>query len=390
MALDNDSSRVPISASVIDRYLAGIATADECALVERWWRTASPDDHVRHLMGAQVSDAQSIARVWDRIQADALDDAPVMVFTTAPVSGASSAIHVARDARQRGGLSGRSVTPRKTVFGGIGTYVVAFAAVAMLALLGVTVLHVVPRASALVTERTYATRAGQQADVTLADGSRVTLAPATTLHTTISAETHAVTVTVDGEALFHVQHRPQVPFTVRTRNAATRVLGTEFLVRQYVTDRTARVVVADGRISLRSVGRSGATEIVMAARTLGTVDDSGHVQVTPNIAADEYTAWTRGQLIFQKTPVRDAVVDLGRAYGVEIRVQDSTLARYTLTWSVPVQQLTLAGALDALAAVLSAHVVRSGDVITLVPGRATSVQPRYPDSLSIREKGYGR
>jgi ferric-dicitrate binding protein FerR (iron transport regulator) len=218
----------------------------------------------------------------------------------------------------------------------------------------------------------------------------MTLAPSTTVHTTMDAKTQALTVTVDGEALFHVVHRARAPFLVRTRNALTYVLGTTFSVRQYAADPASQVVVVDGRVSLRSLRYPNAVGTVMAAGTLGTIDDSGRVNVTPNVPAGDYTAWATGRLVFQQAPARQVVADLSRAYGVTIHIADSALAQRTVTWSIPVTHITLGGALNALTMVINAHVVRSGDTLTVVPGRAARTWPRHQDSLSMQEHTYGR
>jgi len=128
----------------------------------------------------------------------------------------------------------------------------------------------------------------------------------------------------------------------------------------------------------------------MAANSIGVVDDSGHIDVTPNISPTTYTAWTRGELVFLRAPARQIVADLGRAYGADIRVADSALAHHLITWSIPVEQVTLAGALDVLTATLNAHVVRSGNTLTIVPGRTSSAYPRNRDSLTKPERMYGR
>jgi len=244
--------------------------------------------------------------------------------------------------------------------------------------------------SAALTEQVYTTRGGQQVDVTLPDGSRATLAPATTLRVMTSAITQGTIVDIDGEAIFRVAHHVRAPFEVRTRSATTHVLGTEFSMRQYASDRVARVVVSEGRVSLRGLKDPTVVGAVMAANTMGLVDDSGHIDVTPHVVVKDYTAWTTGELVFLRTPTRQIVADLGRAYGVDIRVVDSTLAEHTVTWSVPVQRVTLAGALEALTDVIGAHVVRSGNTITVVPGRTSLARPRHRDSLTMQEHTYGR
>jgi ferric-dicitrate binding protein FerR (iron transport regulator) len=240
--------------------------------------------------------------------------------------------------------------------------------------------------------RRYTTTVGQQATVTLPDGSRALLGPATTLAVIRQSSGEHVDVQVDGQALFTVHGSRDRLFRVRAGNAIARVLGTTFMVRRYRTDSVSRVVVADGRVSVSGIDRDQTSSMdrVLTAGTLGVINDSGQVRVTPRIAVEEYTGWATGQLVFRDTPMRDAVAELGRAYGVNLRVADSVLAAQPLNWSVKLSQRSLADVLESLSAALDIRVVRNGQTITLVPGRSSSRQPvrSYPPSTSERQ--YGR
>jgi transmembrane sensor len=239
---------------------------------------------------------------------------------------------------------------------------------------------------------TYETAAGQQAVVTLRNGSRAILGPATTISELAPGTDGGMTVRLTGQAVFSLVHRSSRPFTVRTGNTVTQVLGTTFLVRQYPGDTKARVVVTEGRVSLRATHGDTTSRVVLIPRMLATADDSGKVNVTPEVAIDDYTAWIGGRLVFRKTRIEEIIADLGRAYGAEIRLADSTLATQTLTWTVSPKRITLDEALDGLATAVSAHVVKAGRIITIVPGVRATPQSRNSHPLITRETEtqYGR
>jgi ferric-dicitrate binding protein FerR (iron transport regulator) len=265
-------------------------------------------------------------------------------------------------------------------------------AVSSLAVASVMVVIAFNRVDLRRSVHTYTTTTGQYATVSLGDGSRARLGPVTTLVVMSDPANRQMDVRVIGEVLFRVVHRPHTSFQVYTENAVTRVLGTMFSVRQYPADVATRVVVADGRVSLSGVRRRSAS--VLTSRTLGAVDDSGHVVVTPNIAVEDYTAWARGQLVFRNTPIRDVIAELGRVYNVEFRISDSLLAERHVTATVPLAQQSLAGILAVLGGVLDAHPVRTGRVITFLPGQSAlrrSVDvPSLPSLPSLQERQYGR
>jgi ferric-dicitrate binding protein FerR (iron transport regulator) len=241
-----------------------------------------------------------------------------------------------------------------------------------------------------VKEQTYTTTAGQRAIVTLADGSRVQLGSATRV--VVSARADGIEASVTGQALFTVSPHANRLFRVRVGHAVGEVLGTTFMTQHYATDAAARIVVIDGRVALstsRGTTAHPGTQI-LSANMMGTVGDSGEVHVAPHIVADDYIGWTTGQLVFRDTPLRDAMIELGRVYGVEIRVTDSTLATRTLNAVIPVEKQSLAKVLSTIVDAIGAHPVRTGQVITLAPGRSPTRRPVDSSHLILSERQYGR
>jgi ferric-dicitrate binding protein FerR (iron transport regulator) len=317
-------------------------------------------------------------------------------------ANAAPADHVAGTVRQRqsnlGTLHRQSAARRWT-----SSRVAAGALAGAVMLAAVTSLTLRHRLHSAPSQ-TYATVGGQLSTVQLAGGRQAILGPGTTIQVTETA-TDGMVVRVRGEALFDIQHDSRAPFVVQTANTVTRVLGTTFLVRQYDTDRTARVLVTEGRVALRSALRStlrsalhGAsdrsadgTSRVLTERMLAVVDDSGRVTVTPNVAVDDYTSWTTGRLVFQSTPAGEVLRELGRAYGVTLRLTDTGMAQQPLTWTVPVTKRSLTDVLNGLSDLLNAHVDRSGKTILIVPGRLKSTTAPTRDSRSdTSETFYGK
>jgi ferric-dicitrate binding protein FerR (iron transport regulator) len=232
-----------------------------------------------------------------------------------------------------------------------------------------------------VVARTYSTRPRQQAQITLQDGTRVTLAPQTTL---VMRGTEGTLV---GEAFFTVTHRAATPFVIRTGAVTTRVLGTAFGVRRYAGDDTTRVVVSDGKV-VTGAARSA----VVAAHGVGQVTDS---TVTVETVEDltTLTGWTQGRLVFRDVPARDVLTAVGRWYGVIFRIPDSALVLPVVNTAFDTRR-SQSEIFAALEVVLDAQMTAVGDTIVVAPRRKTtrpaSERRSVRDSLNILFKEIGR
>jgi transmembrane sensor len=84
-----------------------------------------------------------------------------------------------------------------------------------------------------------------------------------------------------------------------------------------------------------------------------------------------YFAWTEGTLVFDGTPLREALPQLSRWYDLEFRLADTTLGALPLSGRLD-QTLTPAR-LDLLAGSLGLEQVRRGRVVTFY--RAGGARP---------------
>lgn len=163
----------------------------------------------------------------------------------------------------------------------------------------------------------FRTDAGEMEIVTLADGSRITLAPETAIAEDFRASARGIRL-LAGEAFFEVTPDPQRPFTVETGSASVRVLGTAFNVRE--TADGTRVELAHGAISLTPTGNAGETialspgDVVTVAKTSGETKRS---QVAPG----EIAVWRDGQLSVSDETLADVVGLIQRQHTAWIMLQ---------------------------------------------------------------------
>ncbi len=216
--------------------------------------------------------------------------------------------------------------------------------------------------------RVYATRAGQRATITLPDGSRLVLAPASRLTLATTYGTHAREVTLDGAALFTVTHNATLPFRVRTSRAVVEDLGTRFGVHAYGDDSLARVIVAEGAVTVATASRLGRA-LDLHAGDLALIGPDGRARLARDAAVSDELAWADGSLVFRSSTMTQVAREIARAFDVDVQVSDTALARQRVTAAFGKDADSLGAVLSYLALMLDARVERAGRAITFVPAR---------------------
>ncbi|MDD6854101.1 MAG: FecR domain-containing protein [Prevotella sp.] len=153
----------------------------------------------------------------------------------------------------------------------------------------------------------------------LEDGSQITLAP----HSTISYNEKRFkkfrNVRLFGKAFFDIHHNTLHPFTVDCGPGRIQDIGTSF---EAVTNngRTTEVLVTDGeiRLSERSEGKS----IIITEGEKGNIV-KGHLLKETGANIND-AAWATGVFIFNNTPVRKALRDISKCYGVSLSANDES------------------------------------------------------------------
>ena len=221
-----------------------------------------------------------------------------------------------------------------------------------------------------------ATARGQRATITLSDGTRMILGAASNVrYARDFGARGARDVYLDGQAYFEVVHDTLHPFAVHTSRGVAEDLGTEFVVTAYSTLSDMQVVVASGQVALRhaasseadsGVGRGrAAAPLTLGAGELGVIDSSGSVRRSRVADASPYFDWTKGELVFNGAPLKEALPAIGRWYDVEIKIGDPSLAGRRLVARFGPHSAREVVRLLALAA--NARSEQHGDTIVLLP-----------------------
>jgi len=226
--------------------------------------------------------------------------------------------------------------------------------------------------------RSYTTTAGQTAVLTLDDGSRVTLAPRTTLRIERNFSRTSRAVGLRGEAYFEVRRSGGAPFVVHAGAVTTRVLGTAFGVRRYPEDAAAHVAVVAGKVAV-ATGNGQRRSVTVAAGGVAVATDSS-VVAAPAGGTAPYTAWVDGVLVFHEATAGEVLATLTRWYGYEFRFADPMLASQKLT--VGMSTTSSREALATLKLALGVELQFDGTIVTLSPRREAQ-----PGHVSPRVRG---
>lgn len=234
----------------------------------------------------------------------------------------------------------------------------------------------------------YVTGPYQQGIINLDDGTRVVLAPQTTLRV-LRFGAQARTVTLEnGEAYFEVAHALGAPFVVRSGAVTARVLGTAFLVRHRANDRHVRVAVTDGKVRLTTPARTDKGVTLTVGQVGDVMDSVTHVSAVDDVAPG--TERAPGRIMFRFTPLTTVLQTVSQWYGFHFRYADQTLGARTV--SIMISTQSSAEALAAIERVLAVNLTVVGDTVTLVPQppRSSRTTPRirtYDVWTPIREVG---
>jgi ferric-dicitrate binding protein FerR (iron transport regulator) len=219
----------------------------------------------------------------------------------------------------------------------------------------------------------YTATAGQPRTVQLPDGSVVVLNGGSRLTTATAWDSDAPReVWLEGEAYFQVSHlapAANVAFAQATGNAKfvvhagelnVSVLGTRFNVinRPGVLN---KVTLNAGKVLVEHPRLLGHDEQLMKPGDLVEYAPANHNLVTRVVKPAYYSAWVKGSVQFDHTPLTEIIQLLRDTYGLRVTVDDPAMLRQTITGSLPNANADVL--LSALAKSLGVRSERSGQQV---------------------------
>lgn len=170
----------------------------------------------------------------------------------------------------------------------------------------------------------FSTDHGSRRQVALPDGSVVDLNTDTDLTVRFYEDRRTVALTA-GEAAFDVSHDSDCAFYVDAGDTTVRVTGTRFGVRRYGD--TVRVAVESGSVEVKRGPWWEKNVIYLTAGQAVMVPVQGVLAPISHVNVAAMMAWRHGRVVFQGTPLAQAIDEINRYAPRAIQLVDGTLAQ---------------------------------------------------------------
>jgi ferric-dicitrate binding protein FerR (iron transport regulator) len=171
------------------------------------------------------------------------------------------------------------------------------------------------------------TENGQKLTVSLPDGSKVKLNAGSTLSFT-SNFTESRQVTLVGEAKFEVVKDEDRPFSIKTRDHTTIVLGTTFFVKAY-PKKKIQISVVSGRVLVEKRLKDDNIQNIILNKEESTefVEANGNFKY--RVYVDDELGWEYGLLVFNTWNIGEIEDKIEKWYGVEMEIHKNLSIKET-------------------------------------------------------------
>lgn len=273
--------------NLIDRYLAGKASAEEKRRVEHWLDAPTNDTS-----GLTPEKRKELARYfWHNILAN---------------------ISVAGTARSR---SRRGIV---ALFSH--TKIRVAASLFFLVMAAVIIKYIAGRDKAGTPVYAAITaKEGSTVNYLLPDGSKACLFPGSVIQVPDNYNQSDRKVKVTGRVFFDVQHDKDRAFYVQAGELQTRVLGTSFEVNT-LSSQHPTVTVKSGKVAVSYKGRQ-LTELTFNKRLSVDVSQAGAVSKVDSVNAASICSWWNGAFYFEQTSLPEVLQNISQWYKIPVIIQ---------------------------------------------------------------------
>jgi ferric-dicitrate binding protein FerR (iron transport regulator) len=170
--------------------------------------------------------------------------------------------------------------------------------------------------------------AGQQAQVTLPDGTKIWLSSKTQIKYQNDFGQSTRDVILDGEAYFEVTKNKEIPFTVRTEKDSVKVVGTHFNICAYKGSNIFETTLTEGIVDIYKPNATATITRLTKDERYTEIDGVG---TKSRISSHDFLMWREGIYSFDDMLFPDIAVKLERYYNVKITIINSAVMHYRCT-----------------------------------------------------------
>lgn len=183
---------------------------------------------------------------------------------------------------------------------------------------------------------TVQTNPGMTTQLTLPDGSHVSLNSESSISYPEVFTDQTRNVTLSGEAYFEVTKNPEQRFIVSTPHQATvEVLGTSFNVEAFAHDSTIATTLVEGAVRFKYEGK----EVAIHPGEKIVYNRLKKQYETFKTNGISESSWKDGKLIFSNTPFNEALHMLEKRYYVQFKVSNPKYQQDAFTGTFTNQRL---------------------------------------------------
>lgn len=169
--------------------------------------------------------------------------------------------------------------------------------------------------------------AGQRAELTLADSTKVWLNAKTTLTFPSHFAGGSRNVMLDGEGYFNVTRNENKPFIVETEQYDIEVLGTEFNVHAYKGNTLFETSLLNGSVRIESANHM---ENILLEPHKKAYAENGQLKTSP-ITQYDYFLWKDGLICFDDNTINELFEKLQLYFDVKIIIENSRILKQRYT-----------------------------------------------------------
>lgn len=174
---------------------------------------------------------------------------------------------------------------------------------------------------------TITTPAGGQYQVTLADGTKVWLNALSSIRFPIAFTGTERTVEITGEVYFEVAKNKSMPFKVRANASEIVVLGTHFNINAYKDEPFMKTTLLEGRIRVSGSTNNQSSRILQPGQQAG-INKEGLIDIS-DVDTEEAVAWMNGYFPVKSMDLKTLLRQIARWYDVDILYKGDVNIHFT-------------------------------------------------------------